>query len=186
MLLLWRWWIFRLINRMGNLDELIKYKLSNSIEHGVKCCTVSTSVMLWMISLLTAGSKFIKCESSGITCFHVGFFLGLFFSHEDVGDMFLRNVDWLSTDYMVLYPRRQNSSKLPLWEPQILQMKQTSVVYRASIFSYRADTKNITGPENGMKRRVKSHAYHTVRYASKLFSPQANYIDRATAACWRS
>jgi hypothetical protein len=34
--------------------------------------------------------------------------------------MFLRNVGWLSTDYTALYPRRQNSSQPPLWEPQIL------------------------------------------------------------------
>jgi hypothetical protein len=31
---------------------------------------------------------------------------GLFFDPEDGGDMFLRNVGWLSTDYTVLYPRR--------------------------------------------------------------------------------
>jgi hypothetical protein len=44
-----------------------------------------------------------------VTCFHVGFFLGLFFDSEN-GDMFLRNVGRLSTDYMVLYPRRSSSS----------------------------------------------------------------------------
>jgi hypothetical protein len=27
------------------------------------------------------------------TCFRAGFLLGLFFDHEDEGDMFLRNVD---------------------------------------------------------------------------------------------
>jgi hypothetical protein len=27
-----------------------------------------------------------------VTCFHVGFFLGLFFDPEEGGDMFLRNV----------------------------------------------------------------------------------------------
>jgi hypothetical protein len=36
--------------------------------------------------------------------------LGLFFGPEDRGDMFLRKVGCLSTDYTVLYPRRQNSS----------------------------------------------------------------------------
>jgi hypothetical protein len=43
---------------------------------------------------------------------HAGFFLGLFFDHEDDGDMFLRNVSWFSTDYMMFCPRRQNS-----WNP---------------------------------------------------------------------
>jgi hypothetical protein len=41
------------------------------------------------------------------TSFHAGFLLGLFFDPEDGGDMFLRNVGWLLTDYTALYPRRQ-------------------------------------------------------------------------------
>jgi hypothetical protein len=45
------------------------------------------------------------------TCFHAGFLSGLFFNPEDGGDMFLRNVGWLSTEYMALYPRRQNPSE---------------------------------------------------------------------------
>jgi hypothetical protein len=40
------------------------------------------------------------------TCSHAGFWLSLFFDPEDGGDTFLRNVGWLSTDYMALYPRR--------------------------------------------------------------------------------
>jgi hypothetical protein len=39
-----------------------------------------------------------------------GFLLGLFSDPEDGGDMFLRNVSWLSTDYNALYTIRQNSS----------------------------------------------------------------------------
>jgi hypothetical protein len=42
--------------------------------------------------------------------FHTGLLLGLFFDPEDGGDIFLRNVVWLSTDYTTLYPRRQSSS----------------------------------------------------------------------------
>jgi hypothetical protein len=41
---------------------------------------------------------------------YVGIFLCFFFDFED-GDMFLRNVGWLWTDYTALYPRRHNSSK---------------------------------------------------------------------------
>jgi hypothetical protein len=37
-----------------------------------------------------------------------------------LGDMFLLNVSWLSTDYTALYPRRQCSSQPPVWAPQIL------------------------------------------------------------------
>jgi hypothetical protein len=47
-------------------------------------------------------------HSGGYACyiFHAGFLLGLFFEPEDTGDLFLRNVGWLSTDSTVLYPRR--------------------------------------------------------------------------------
>jgi hypothetical protein len=43
-------------------------------------------------------------------------------TYEDEGDMFLRNVGWLLRDYTALYPRRQYSSKPPLWELQTLHI----------------------------------------------------------------
>jgi hypothetical protein len=46
--------------------------------------------------------------------------LGLFSYPENGGHSFLRNVGCLSTVYKALYPRRENSPLLPLWEPQIL------------------------------------------------------------------
>jgi hypothetical protein len=42
--------------------------------------------------------------------FRAGILLVLFFNPEVGGDMFLRNVGWLSTDYTALYPKRYNSS----------------------------------------------------------------------------
>jgi hypothetical protein len=36
---------------------------------------------------------------------HAGFLLGILFNPEDGGDMFFRNVGWLSTDYIAIYPR---------------------------------------------------------------------------------
>jgi hypothetical protein len=42
---------------------------------------------------------------------HPGFLIDLFFDPED-GDMFLRNVNLLSTEYTALYPRKQNFKKL--------------------------------------------------------------------------
>jgi hypothetical protein len=39
-------------------------------------------------------------------CFHAGILLGLFFNLEDGGNIFLRNVGWLSMGYMALYLRR--------------------------------------------------------------------------------
>jgi hypothetical protein len=44
------------------------------------------------------------------TCFQAGFLLALFFGPEGGGDMFLRNVGWLSMDYTALYPRGQYAS----------------------------------------------------------------------------
>jgi hypothetical protein len=54
----------------------------------------------------------MKLPSFGIqrsllaTCFHTGFLLDLLFDREDGGDMFLRNVGLIPTDYTALYPRR--------------------------------------------------------------------------------
>jgi hypothetical protein len=43
-------------------------------------------------------------------CFHTGLFLGLFFNLENRGNMCLQNISLLSTHYMALYSKRQNSS----------------------------------------------------------------------------
>jgi hypothetical protein len=51
-----------------------------------------------------------KASSRACYLLQAGFLLDLFFDHEDGGDMFLRNVGWLSMDYTALYPRRYNSS----------------------------------------------------------------------------
>jgi hypothetical protein len=40
------------------------------------------------------------------SCFQTGISLGLFFDSKDEGDMFLRNVYLISSDYTTLYPRR--------------------------------------------------------------------------------
>jgi hypothetical protein len=36
--------------------------------------------------------------------FHADFFLASPIYHEDVSDVFLRNVGWISPDYTALYP----------------------------------------------------------------------------------
>jgi hypothetical protein len=47
-----------------------------------------------------------------VVCYHLhaGFLLGILFDPEDGDDMFLRIFSSMSTNYMVLYPRRQNWS----------------------------------------------------------------------------
>jgi hypothetical protein len=55
------------------------------------------------------------------------FLFGLLFYSEDGGNMFLQKINWLSPDYIALYPRRQNSSQPPLWEPQIQNIYNTDL-----------------------------------------------------------
>jgi hypothetical protein len=49
--------------------------------------------------------------SSNFYLHHAGFLFGLFFDPEDDGNIFLRNVDYHSTDYTSLHPRRINFSE---------------------------------------------------------------------------
>jgi hypothetical protein len=52
-------------------------------------------------------SSGVKSKASFICCLlYAGFLLGLLFSPEDGGDMFLQKVGRFSTGYMALYPRR--------------------------------------------------------------------------------
>jgi hypothetical protein len=46
-------------------------------------------------------------QSGACRLLHAGFWLGLLFEIEDGGDMFLRNVGYLSSDYMMLHPIMQ-------------------------------------------------------------------------------
>jgi hypothetical protein len=75
-------------------------------------------------------------ESRAATSFHTGFLLSLYFNHENWGGMSLRNVSWCSMDYAVLYPRRQNSSYPPLWEPQILYRQNRFIKISNKSFEY--------------------------------------------------
>jgi hypothetical protein len=59
---------------------------------------------------------------------HVYFLLGLLFNPKDKSGMFLRNVGSLWTDNMALYPKRKNSSQLPLWERQVLAKHSITLI----------------------------------------------------------
>jgi hypothetical protein len=53
-------------------------------------------------------------EESRASCLLNDLLLGSLFNPQDGGDMFLRNVSRLSTNYTTLYPRRHNSWTLKL------------------------------------------------------------------------
>jgi hypothetical protein len=86
--------------------------------------------------------------------FHTDFLLDLLFASDNEGDMFLWNVSWFTMDYTSLYPRTQNSSESPLWEPQILHSfyyfiiiysKKIHQVHEGIIYSWSAyETGNIS------------------------------------------
>jgi hypothetical protein len=61
----------------------------------------------------SSGSENKPCKKTSmkLCCYllHVGSLPGLFFNPEDEGDIFLRYIGWLSTDYAVSYHRRYNS-----------------------------------------------------------------------------
>jgi hypothetical protein len=55
-----------------------------------------------------------------VSCFHTGFSLGLFFDHEDGGDIFLWNVGWSLAVYTALYPRINNSFAICLFQENVM------------------------------------------------------------------
>jgi hypothetical protein len=62
-----------------------------------------------------------------------GFLLGIFFSPEDGGDIFLRNVDYLLLNYTALYPRKYNSSSIEECRVDLVR-NDVSEEHIASIF----------------------------------------------------
>jgi hypothetical protein len=59
-----------------------------------------------VFSIMTPCNVVESQQSFAFSLLHVGFLPDLFVNAEDTGVLFLRNVDWLSTDYTALYPRR--------------------------------------------------------------------------------
>jgi hypothetical protein len=80
------------------------------VESEVLTAVVMKSSIFWDITPCSPvkvnprfGGKYFHLQDRRIsllaTCFHDGFLLNLFFQLEDGGDIFLRNVCWLSTNY---------------------------------------------------------------------------------------
>jgi hypothetical protein len=55
---------------------------------------------------------FLLPSNQNSACYLTYFSFGLFFESEYGGDMYLRNVGWLPTDYTPIYPRRYNISSV--------------------------------------------------------------------------
>jgi hypothetical protein len=99
------WIIFRLHDRVRFLD-------------GRYLSTPYCPDQLWGPPSLFTGYRFftqafkrpgLKADHSPpSSLLYASFLLNLFFDPADGGDMFLRNIGWLSTDYTALYPRRYN------------------------------------------------------------------------------
>jgi hypothetical protein len=78
--------------------------------------------------VLSGGPEdFCILEYNAVTdLLHAGFLLGLF-DPQDGGVIFFRNIGWLSTDYMAIYPRIYNFSI------QNLQISQYSTLHSFGI-----------------------------------------------------
>jgi hypothetical protein len=72
------------------------------VEFEILTAVVMKSSIFWDIR--PCSPLKIKRRFGGTCRIHAGFLLGLFFDPEYGGDLFLRNVGLLSTDYMVSYP----------------------------------------------------------------------------------
>jgi hypothetical protein len=76
----------------------------------VPTAVVMRSSIFWGITPCSPFTVNWRFGGTFATCFRTGFLLGPFFDPVDDGDMFLRNIGWLSLDCTALYLRRQNIS----------------------------------------------------------------------------
>jgi hypothetical protein len=83
----------------------------STIQSCVTLCRIWESLsQRWLWIVLSSGiqRRVVRWKSTdgseehtaSVFCFYADFLLGLVFDNEDEGDMFVRNVSWLSTDYM--------------------------------------------------------------------------------------
>jgi hypothetical protein len=87
--------------------------------------------LLPRLCLCLYNPMFLQAMYFACCLFHGVFVLGLHFTPEDGGDMFLWNVSWLSVDYMALYCRRYKFAK-PYWVQNI----GATANYELVVFGY--------------------------------------------------
>jgi hypothetical protein len=103
----WSWITFHCLSKLQRAFQALTFewkKTGNSIR--VLCFSHALTVSCCMTKSYFMVSIHFTAQATLATCFQSDYLLSLFFDHENGGDMFLRNIGWLSTDYTALYPRR--------------------------------------------------------------------------------
>jgi hypothetical protein len=102
--------LYVLQNWCKSLSDL--WSSSSIVGFEVLTAVVTKCSIFWEAT--TCSPLKVNWQQSVSTCYllHAGFLLDLFSDPEDEGDMILRNVGRLSTDYTALHPRRQSCSSL--------------------------------------------------------------------------
>jgi hypothetical protein len=88
------------------------------------------------------------------TALRAGLLLGLFFDPEDEGNIFLRNVGLLSTDYTISYSRRWNSTNTKFVFPRYYVMRPIFVTV-ASRYASVNSTKHVEQQANEIFQQFK-------------------------------
>lgn len=86
-------------------------------------------IFVSIFSLHQAATKLKQTSSLLAACLMLISLLARSFNPEDIGDMFLRNIDWLSNACTELYTRRQSTSLPELRVPKFLQTLNWSVIW---------------------------------------------------------
>jgi hypothetical protein len=136
--LLWSDWRHSLL-RMWRTHSFKIYSLQFCITYRSWCSFIADTNLEKVCLLGYNATQSIESQlilSSACYLFHAGFLLGLFFDHENGGDMFIRNIVSFSVDYMVLHPRKWDLAQLPnlVVEGNIRDVFKVILVYLMMLF----------------------------------------------------
>jgi hypothetical protein len=113
-LILINWIFMKLVgeNDVRHYKKSDKYPIWTSAHTGLPYFYLfSWSPVYFSLSFSVSFTSSTTEENLFCCLLHDGFLLGLSFSPENGGDMFLCNFGWLQTDYTALHHRRWNSSE---------------------------------------------------------------------------